>query len=260
MTTMLPFASKQTLSPEQHQVLALAAIFQATQLVHLIATSGSHSLVGYSPAYATTLLQAAMNIRAQNNPNPDSMAFFHSIKNLRLGLHALEQSLTTPYNAQAKQNYPKLKLKSHRHALKYAMALISLSSKVYRNSNYQQQIDKAQRQILKQLAFFDYSYQHPAIINAFAQLYSDTASQLKPKVMVQGAIQSFQDPQQVATIRALLFSGLQAAHYWREQGGRPWKLIFSKNKILKELKYFAQLQHEQRFVDDEEVGAESESS
>lgn len=238
----MPFVSV-NLNREQHQVLALAAVFQASQLVHLIATSGSNRLGEFGHHYINVLLQAALNIRAGLNPNMDSLMFFHSIQDLHLGLHTLEHSLAIPYDPQPKQRYPKLRIKNPKQSLSYAMALLHLSSKVYRNKSYQQYIEKMQLSIIRQLSFFDHNYQHPSITAALAQTYSDTASQLKPRIMVKGSAHAFQNNQEIALIRALLFSGLQAAHYWRDLGGSPWKLIFSKGKIIKEIKYFAEHQH-----------------
>ena len=44
MTDLSPFQPSMTLSREQHQVLALAAVFQAAQIVHLIALRGSQAV------------------------------------------------------------------------------------------------------------------------------------------------------------------------------------------------------------------------
>lgn len=237
------FANTTQLTRQQNQVLALAAVFQATQLVHIIATAGSNHLGDSGQKYARLLLQTALNIRSGNNPNQNSLVFFQHIHALKLGLKTLEQSLVMPYDPHPKAPPHKIKRKSAKPALNYAMALLHLSAKVYRQPNFATTIEKKQRLILKQLAFFNYDYQHPSIIAALAQIYSETASTLSPKIMIKGSKLAFQDQHDVALIRALLFSGLQIAHYWRGLGGTPWKLILSKSKILREIRYFAELQH-----------------
>ena len=249
MDNMSPFTTQPNLTKAQHQVLALAAVFQAAQLVHLIAVSGSSRLGEIGQQHVKTLLEATLNIRSGDNSNHNSLAFFHSIDAVHLGLHTLEQSLVMPYDTHPKAPHEKLKLKNPKPALNYAMALLHLSAKVYRSPEQQQKISKTQQHILRQLAFFDYHYQHQSIIAALAQLYSETASTLTPKIMVKGSRDAFQDSHEVALIRALLFAGLQAAHYWRNLGGSPWKLILAKGKILREIRHFAELQHLQQQIE-----------
>ncbi|TXJ10354.1 MAG: DUF489 family protein [Acinetobacter sp.] len=237
------------LTHAQQQTLALAAVFQATQLVHVIAMSNSKQLGEAGRQHIKMLIQAALNIRTGENPNPDSLVFFQSLNALNLGLQTLEQSLVMPYDPHPKAPHEKLKLKNPKPALNYAMALLHLSAKVYRNPEQQQKINKTQQHILRQLAFFDYQYQHHSIIAALAQLYSETASTLTPKIMVKGSKDAFQDSHDVALIRALLFTGLQAAHYWRNLGGSPWKMIFAKGKILRDIRHLAELQHFQQQIE-----------
>ena len=67
--------------------------------------------------------------------------------------------------------------------------------------------------------------------------------------MVKGSKDAFQDSHDVALIRALLFTGLQAAHYWRNLGGSPWKMIFAKGKILRDIRHLAELQHFQQQIE-----------
>ncbi|MFU8928089.1 lysogenization protein HflD [Acinetobacter puyangensis] len=246
MTIPAPFIDQDQFNTEQHQVIALAAVFQAAQLVHAIATAGSQRVGELGQHYATVLLQASLNIRVGHNPNSNSLVFFKSLSDVHLGLHTLEQSLVMPYDPQPKQRYPRVKTKNPKQALRYAMSLLQLSAKVYAHKDYPAKIEQTQQKIIRQFAFFDHDYQNSSIIAALAQTYSDTASHLKPRIMVKGSSQAFRNNHEVALIRALLFAGLQAAHYWRDLGGSPWKMIFSKGKILKHIRYFAELQHQQQ--------------
>lgn len=249
MTALLPFDQNIQLDQEQHQILALAAVFQAAQIVHVIATTGTASLSELKQEHISILLQSALTIRSTDNPNHNSLVFFQSLQQLKLGLRCLEQSLNAPYNTQPKSPYPKLKVKNTKQTLTYTMALLHLSAKVYANKDYQEKITKAQQDIVRQLTFFNNDYHHPSIISALAQVYSDTASTMKPRIMVKGSEQAFKSAHEVAHIRAMLFTGLQAAHYWRNLGGSPWKLIFSKGKILKQIQNLAKLQLVQQPVE-----------
>ncbi|MEM1081781.1 MAG: DUF489 family protein [Pseudomonadota bacterium] len=37
----------------------------------------------------------------------------------------------------------------------------------------------------------------------------------------------------VATIRAMLLTGLRSAHLWNQVGGRPWRLLFQRSRMLR---------------------------
>ena len=124
MTDLSPFQPSVTLSREQHQVLALAAVFQAAQIVHLIALRGSQAVHDAGDQYSQTLLQAALNIRATDNPNQNSLLFFGSLEHLGLGLRTLEQSLIAPYDPQPKHRFPRFKLPASKQTLAYAMAML----------------------------------------------------------------------------------------------------------------------------------------
>lgn len=252
MTSALPFHLNDQFTLEQHRVLALAAVFQAAQLVHIVATTGASALDSLGKDFTDTLLRAALNIRAQQNPCHNTLLFFGSVDALKVGLHSLERSLEAPFNAQQPQSRyptPKVKVKQGKQTLTYVMALLNLSAKIYQNPTFQQKISESQQHIIRQLAFFNHDYQHRNILSAFAQIYSDTASTMTPRIMVKGSAKAFNSPVEVNYIRALLFTGLQAAHLWRELDGTPWQMIFSKRKILKEAKYFAQYQYQNRKTD-----------
>ena len=244
MTNALPFQHQDVFTKEQHRILALAAVFQAAQLVHIIATKGTHALDQLGKQYVTSLVQASLNIRPALNPMQDSLLFFQSLSHLKVGLRSLERCIEEPYNPQPQGRQPKLKVKHGKQTLQYSMGLLHLSAKVYKDPKFRQTIEQSQQHIIRQLSFFNQNYQHQSILSALAQIYTDTASTIKPRIMVRGSAQAFNSPYEVACIRALLFTGLQAAHYWRGLGGSPWQLIFSKRKILKELKNFAYFQHE----------------
>ena len=251
MEALQPFQPSISFSAQQHQVLALAAVFQAAQLVHMVASAGTNRMGDSAEHYRNVSIKAALNIRPDVNSNRNSQTFFPNLADLQLGLQSLEQCFSHPYHSlPSHTRLPRLRIKHSKLPLNYALSLLSLSAKVYRQSEHQKKILQAQQNIIRQLAFFDYQYHHPNIIAPLAQLYSDTASTFKPKIIVQGNAESFKHPNEVAMIRALLFAGLQAAHYWRNLGGSPMKLIFSKSKMLKEIRYFAQLQHQQvRFAE-----------
>jgi high frequency lysogenization protein len=73
---------------------------------------------------------------------------------------------------------------------------------------------------------------HPEVIARLGQLYADTISQLKPKVIVQGNPHYLQQADIVAEIRALLLAALRSAVLWRQMGGTLWDFAFGRRAML----------------------------
>jgi high frequency lysogenization protein len=73
---------------------------------------------------------------------------------------------------------------------------------------------------------------HPDAISRLGQLYADTISHLRPKVIVQGNQHYLQQPEVVAEIRALLLASLRSAVLWRQMGGSMWDFVFSRRAMM----------------------------
>lgn len=73
---------------------------------------------------------------------------------------------------------------------------------------------------------------HPEVIARLGQLYADTISHLRPKVIVQGNPHYLQQPQVVAEIRALLLAALRSAVLWRQLGGTYWDFVFRRRAMM----------------------------
>lgn len=73
---------------------------------------------------------------------------------------------------------------------------------------------------------------HPEVIGRLGQLYADTISHLRPKVIVQGNPHYLQQPQVVAEIRALLLAALRSAVLWRQVGGSYWDFALRRRAMM----------------------------
>ena len=238
----LPFQQAQTLTPRQNKPLALAGVFQATQLTHLTAMSGRQGIGESSCFYLEQLIKASLNIRPNGNGAVQTLDFFHQLSDISLGLKVMESSITQPFSTSPKSRIPKLA--NAKLPMSYAMSLLALEKKVYSNPKYVEIIENAQQKILKQLSFFDHNYLHPSIIANLAQTYVDTAGQINPRIMVRGNAEAFKDSAHTNRIRASLFTGLQMAHLWRQLGGSSWGMVFSKRKLLRDIQDLARLQYQ----------------
>lgn len=237
-----PFQQPQTLSERQNRALALAAVFQATQLTHMTAMSGQKGMGESGNFYFEQLIKASLNIRPTVNHSSQTLDFFNHLADISLGLKTLESSIIQPFSSTPKSRIPKIS--AAKLPMSYAMALLQLEKKVYRNPEYVQIIEKSQQKILKQLSFFDNNYLHPSILANLAQTYVDTAGQINPRILVRGNAEAFKDTQHTNRIRASLFTGLQMAHLWRQLGGSSWNMIFRKRKLLQDIQDLARLQYQ----------------
>lgn len=73
---------------------------------------------------------------------------------------------------------------------------------------------------------------HPTIIGRLGDLYADTISGLRPRIMVQGNPVYLQQPTIVAEIRAILLCALRSAVLWRQLGGSQWDLYLRRRPML----------------------------
>ncbi len=73
---------------------------------------------------------------------------------------------------------------------------------------------------------------HPDVLAALGNLYSDTLSHLRPRIMVQGNPHYLGQPGVVAEIRALLLAAVRSAALWRQLGGSLWDFLFSRRALL----------------------------
>ncbi len=239
----LPFQQSIPLTPRQNRALALAGVFQATQLTHMTALGGRQSMGESGLFYFEQLIKASLNIRPSQGNSQQTLDFFHQLADVSLGLKSFESCLTQPFSSAPKSRLPKLA--STKLPMSYAMALLHLEKKVYANPQFVKIIEQSQQKILKQLSFFDHNYSHPSIIANLAQTYVATAGSINPRIMVRGNAEAFKDAAHTNRIRASLFTGLQMAHLWRELGGSSWDFVFfGKRKLVRDIQDLARLQYQ----------------
>lgn len=190
------------------QVLALAAVFQAAQLVHNIASSGRFD-------------EDDLNICLQGILNTDPRSadeVYGSTHMLRTGLQTLSNQLgTTPRQRQVL-------------VARYVIALLHLQRKLQNNPAMLGQISDGIERVRAQTAHYDLT--HSNVLANLAGIYSDTISQLTPKIMVNGEQQYLSNPDHVNRIRALLLAGIRAGVLWHQLGGRRWHILLRRKKIV----------------------------
>ncbi len=190
------------------QTLALAGVFQATSLVHMIASEGQ---CPESPFESS--------IQSLFQTNPDRVLdVYGDLYGLREGLKKLSKVMgqnATPNDAVV---------------LRYSLNLIQLEHKLQKSSDMLNiigdRIEKARR------GADHFGCTHQNVIGNLADIYLDTISTFRVRINVSGHRAHLQVEENAARIRALLLAGIRSAVLWRQLGGRRWQLIFRRGKVV----------------------------
>lgn len=198
------------------RTLALAALFQAVQLVQHVARRG-HA----ADSDVETCIDSLFQIDA-----PSTEAIYNGSRGLVTGLRTLGARLGNGGSAEELE------------ITRYAIALLHLERKLARYPTMQDTLRIGIERIRNQLNYFPPT--HPNILAALGELYQATISTLQPRIMVQGESSYLADKARANQIRALLLAGIRAAVLWRQLGGSRWQLFFSRRKILETAQHLLQ--------------------
>jgi len=192
----------------KQRTLALAGVFQATELVRQAATHGTWS--GYA---ASTCLESLFAVESDS---PQDV--YGGTDQVRLGL----ETLLTILQGENQQL----------DSLRYAIGLLQIERKFRRKSAVQNQVGEALIDLSRQYDDLELHEKQDLQAKAFADLYSNTISQISPRIVVNGRPQYLQKERTVSWIRTLLFSGLRSAVLWHQLGGGRFSLMFGRKQIL----------------------------
>ena len=73
---------------------------------------------------------------------------------------------------------------------------------------------------------------HDNVIANLADIYSNTVSQILPKIMVSGESNFLNNPANANKIRALLLAGVRSAVLWTQTGGGRWQVLFKRKQFV----------------------------
>lgn len=199
------------------KTLAIAGVFQAAVLVNQIANKGvvdEHDL--------NTAIRSILNL------NPAStLEVFGNYENLRTGLYTLIAQLN---NGQQRDL----------NIARYVISLLHLQSKLSKRQDMLEIITTGVARAQEQVNMFGLT--HPNVLANLAGIYTDTISQLAPKIIVMGDKNSMDsgehnylaNPANADRIRALLLAGMRSAVLWRQLGGSRWQILFKRKHIISE--------------------------
>jgi high frequency lysogenization protein len=192
------------------RTMALAGIFQATELVRQAANHGTWS--GYA---ADTCLDSLLAIEADTVDE-----IYGSASHLRLGAETLISVL------QGDRRYME--------SLGYAVSIMQLENNFRKKQAMQAHIGTE----LLSIGDYDDDTEIHEIkdlqAKKIAELYTKTISTISPRIVINGRPQHLQVDRTVNWIRTLLFSSLRSAVLWRQMGGGRFNLMFGRKKMLEQ--------------------------
>jgi high frequency lysogenization protein len=189
------------------QVVALAGIIQAAQIVNNVSQKGE-----YSEDHLTPLIAGLFEF------DPESaIDVFGGITGIRPGLEQLLEILEN-------QNSP-----NHRDIIRYFFGMLYLGKNLSKNPDMLSVVSsRLEHAALNKQHFANHIND---ICHSLSAIYQDTLSSFNFRIQVTGSLLHLQNEKNSDLIRSTLFTGIRAAILWRQCGGRRWKMIFQRKKI-----------------------------
>lgn len=192
------------------KVIALAGIFQAAQLVQQIARNGMTDAEAFKTCISTLFKIDASSVED----------VYGSVQKLRPGLKILVDL------------FDKRGEKLDMEITRYVIAALVLERKLSKKPEMLNKISEGVERAERQAEHF--SIIHDNVLASLADIYSNTISQLAPRIMVNGEGGYIDIPDNANKIRALLLAAIRSAVLWRQKGGGRLQLIFGRNKYVQE--------------------------
>lgn len=188
----------------ESRVIALAGVFQACALVHATANEGRADAASIESSLASLF-------RIDSDSAADA---FGGLPGVRLGMEQLISIFDSGHQQIAMS--------------RLAIGVLRLERKLSRRKQMLQQLRDGIESIQRQVDHLGVA--HATVRARLAELYSETLSQLRPRIVVHGNPTHLSDPQRVEQIRALLLAGIRAAVLWRQVGGSQWRLLLRRGE------------------------------
>jgi high frequency lysogenization protein len=194
----------------KERTLALAGVFQATELVRQAAHHGTWS--GYA---ASSCLHSLFQLEADSTAE-----IYGGITKVRLGVETMMAVL------QGDSRYT--------DSLRYTVGLLQIEKKFRRSGKLQDEVGRQLQDISGEGMELEQHEREDLQAHDISGLYSDTISKLSPRIVVNGKPQYLKNDRTVDWVRTLLMAGLRSATLWNQLGGGRYELMFGRKKIIRE--------------------------
>lgn len=148
---------------------------------------------------------------------PTTEGIYQPISGLRAGLKVLARQLDGAADKDVEQT-------------RYVVGMLQLERRLTKNPQTERELVQAMEQISRQRHEFNFS--DSDILANLARTYSDTISQMGPRIHIQGNPTYLTREPVQHKIRALLLAGIRSAEWWRGLGGKRRQIIFNRRQLL----------------------------
>ena len=194
----------------KERTLALAGVFQATELVRQAAHHGTWS--GYA---ASSCLHSLFQLEAESIAE-----IYGGAAKMRLGVETMLAVL------QGDNRYA--------DSLRYTVGLLQVEKKFRRSGKLQDAVGNQLQEISGEGLDLEQHEREDLQAHDISELYSNTISKLSPRIVVNGKPQYLKNDRTVDWVRTLLMAGLRSATLWNQLGGGRFELMFGRKKIIKD--------------------------
>ncbi len=191
-------------SRAQEQALTLAVVMQAVQCVREVARNGDTEAQRYAP-----LIEGLLGAYE------GSVSHLYGAGRLAPGLRRVVEQLESPREADT---------------TRYVASILHLERRLSKRREMLQHIGKGLNQASHQANYFGHAT-HTNVIHSIGELYSQTISQMGPRLLVRGEQQHLENERNAALIRALLLCAIRGASLWRESGGGRLTLLLKRRHL-----------------------------
>ncbi len=191
--------------------IAFAGMLQASELVRQIATSGN-----CSQQAARASLDSIFNM------NPESTeAVYGGLGGVRMGLRVMVELFSATSNPDNLQS------------LNYALGMAKLGVKIQNDGTRQAELGR-EIELTASARRDSEQVLDEAVLSQLADAYQRHISNMDFRLSINGKPEYLKQPEKVAFIRALLLAGIRSAFLWHQVGGRQWRLVFQRRKMLQQ--------------------------
>lgn len=192
------------------KTLALAGVFQAAKLAQQLARRGRVDDAPLEASVRSILITDSIN----------TVSIYGGVEGVKLGLKTLCERMGGGTNKG-----------DEFEVARYVLQLVQLAKKLRSDDAMAAEIAQRVDQIKNEYSG-DNGASRSQLYAGLAQLYKDTLSMLRPKVIVQGEHGYLADQEIVDQVRTVLLAGVRSAFLWAQLGGSRWQLLFDRRNQL----------------------------
>ncbi len=191
--------------------IAFAGMLQASELVRQLATSGTCS---------QQAARASLDSIFERSPDATE-AVYGGLGGVRMGLRVMIELFSARNQRDSMQS------------LNYALGLTKLSTKLRQDNTRQNALGREIELIEAAWSSSDETLDS-SVISQLADAYQRHISSMDFRLSISGNPEYLKQTDKIAFIRALLLAGIRSAILWHQVGGRQWRLIFQRRRMLEQ--------------------------